>query len=76
MDARDLVRSVKMIGTAGALRSVRSAWRRQRADALWLPRQGAERARVPGPVRSAEAQPGGGVVRFARSSLLVRVTAG
>ncbi|MGP4004260.1 glycoside hydrolase family 31 protein [Streptomyces sp. 8N706] len=76
MDARDLVRSVKAVGTAQGLRSVRSAWRRQRADAAGLPRRGAERARVPGLAQSAEPQPGGGVVRFARSSLRVRVTAG
>ncbi|MFF3768191.1 glycoside hydrolase family 31 protein [Streptomyces sp. NPDC001922] len=76
MDGRDLVRSVKVVGTTQGRRSVRSAWRRQRADAVGLPRRGAERARVPGPARDAEPQPGGGVVRFARSSLRVRVAAG
>ncbi|WP_346179334.1 glycoside hydrolase family 31 protein [Streptomyces cuspidosporus] len=76
MDARDLVRSVKVVGTARGLRSLRSAWRRRRSDAVGLPRRGPERARVPGPVRGADPQPGGGVVRFARSSLRVRVTAG
>ncbi|WP_143674186.1 hypothetical protein, partial [Streptomyces caniscabiei] len=53
MDGRDLVRSVKAIGSAGVaqgLRTVRAAWRRRRADAAALPTRGAERARVPGPV--------------------------
>ncbi|QHC22414.1 glycoside hydrolase family 31 protein [Streptomyces sp. GS7] len=79
MDGRDLVRSVRMVravGPAQGLRSVRSAWRRRRADALALPRRGAERARVPGEARGAEPQPGGGVIRFARSSLRVRVASG
>ncbi|MFD7108092.1 glycoside hydrolase family 31 protein [Streptomyces celluloflavus] len=83
MDRRDLgralVRSVRMvraIGPAQGLRSVRTAWRRRRADALALPRRGAERARVPGAARGAEPQPGGGVIHFARSSLRVRVAAG
>ncbi|KUJ65478.1 glycosyl hydrolase [Streptomyces albus subsp. albus] len=76
MDARDLVRSVKVVGTAQGLRSVRSAWRRRRTDAVGLPRRGAERARVPGVAQGAEAEPGGGVVRFARSVLRVRVASG
>ncbi|GAA4672356.1 glycoside hydrolase family 31 protein [Streptomyces youssoufiensis] len=45
-------------------------------DAAGLPRSGPERARVPGLAEGAEPQPGGGVVRFARSSLRVRVAAG
>ncbi len=79
MDGRDLVRSVRMIkaiGPAQGLRSVRTAWRARRADALALPRRTAERARVPGAARGAESQPGGGVIHFARSSLRVRVAAG
>ncbi|WP_116210575.1 glycoside hydrolase family 31 protein [Streptomyces olivoreticuli] len=76
MDARDLRRLANAVGTARGLRSVRWAWRRRRADAAGLPRRGAERARVPGAVRGAEPLPGGGVVRFARSSLRVRVAAG
>src|SRR4051794_38562245 len=76
MNARDLVRSVKVVGTAQGLRSLRSAWRRRRLDATGLPRRGAELARVPGVVEDADPQPGGGVVRFARSSLRVRVAAG
>lgn len=48
MNGRDLVRSVKMVGSVQGLRLVRSAWRRQRADARALPPRGAERARVPG----------------------------
>ncbi|MEV7471667.1 TIM-barrel domain-containing protein [Streptomyces kronopolitis] len=79
MDGRDLVRSVRMIKTVGpaqGLRSVRAAWRARRADALALPRRGAERARVPGPATGAEPQPGGGVIHFARSSLRVRVASG
>ncbi|WP_324788532.1 glycoside hydrolase family 31 protein [Streptomyces sp. H51] len=76
MDGRDLVRSVKKVGSAGAaqgLRTVRAAWRRRRADAGALPPRGAERARVPGPVREVEPGPGGGVVRFARSELRIVV---
>ncbi|UXY18603.1 glycoside hydrolase family 31 protein [Streptomyces cynarae] len=76
MDGRDLVRSVKAVGSGGAaggLRTVRAAWRRRRADATGLPRRGAERARVPGPVRDVEPGPGGGVVRFARTELRVMV---
>ncbi|MET8680216.1 glycoside hydrolase family 31 protein [Streptomyces sp. NPDC004647] len=76
MDARELVRSVKVLGTAQGLRSVRAAWLRQRADAAGLPRRGPERARVPGLVQGAEPQPGGGIVRFTRSSLRVRVATG
>ncbi|MFH8371105.1 glycoside hydrolase family 31 protein [Streptomyces sp. NPDC018031] len=76
MDARDLVRSVRVVGSARGLRSVRSAWRRRRADVAALPPRGTERARVPGPAQGADPQPGGGVVRFTRSSLRVRVAAG
>lgn len=82
MDAGDLVRTVKWmaslrtVGSAQGLRSVRSAWRRRRVDAAGLPRPGAQRARVPGPAEGADPEPGGGVVRFARSSLRVRVAAG
>ncbi|MFI8258748.1 glycoside hydrolase family 31 protein [Streptomyces filamentosus] len=75
MDGRGLVRSVKVFGSVRGLRTVRVAWRRLRADAA-LPSRGAERARVPGPVEGAEALPGGGIVRFARSSLRVCVSAG
>ncbi|MER6676224.1 TIM-barrel domain-containing protein [Streptomyces sp. NPDC000983] len=76
MDGRDLVRSIKAVGSAGAgqrLRTVRAAWRRRRADAAGLPPRGAERARVPGPVRSAEPGPGGGLLRFDRTVLRVTV---
>ncbi|MGW0704850.1 glycoside hydrolase family 31 protein [Streptomyces sp. NPDC002643] len=76
MNGRDLVRSVKGIGSAGAalgLRTVRAAWRRRRADAAGLPVRGAERARVPGTVLDVEAGPGGGTVRFSRSELRVTV---
>ncbi|MFE2424888.1 TIM-barrel domain-containing protein [Streptomyces hokutonensis] len=76
MDGRDLVRSVKAVGSTGAaqgLRTVRAAWRRRRADAAGLPARGAERARVPGPVRGAEPGPGGGVIRFSRSELRITV---
>ena len=76
MDGRDLVRSVKVVGSTGAaqgLRTVRAAWRRRRADAAGLPSRGAERARVPGPVREAEPGPGGGVIRFSRSELRITV---
>ncbi|MFF8947056.1 TIM-barrel domain-containing protein [Streptomyces sp. NPDC014864] len=76
MEGRDLVRSVRAVGSAGAaqgVRTVRAAWRRWRADAKGLPSRGAERARVPGPVRGVEPGPGGGIVRFTRSDLRVTV---
>ncbi|MFG2678592.1 glycoside hydrolase family 31 protein [Streptomyces sp. NPDC048392] len=76
MDGRDLVRSMKTVGSAGlsqGLRTVRAAWRRRRADAAGLPPRGAERARAPGPMREVEPGPGGGVVRFGRSELRVLV---
>ncbi|MBY8880662.1 glycoside hydrolase family 31 protein [Actinacidiphila acidipaludis] len=76
MDARDLLRSVRMAGSASGLRATRAAWRTRRLDARDLPRRGQERARVPGPAVDAEAMPGGGVVRFARSRLQIRVAVG
>ncbi|MFE2431230.1 glycoside hydrolase family 31 protein [Streptomyces sp. NPDC059373] len=76
MDARDLVRQVRSVGSANGLRAVRAAWRRARIDARDLPRRGPERARVPGAAAGADPLPGGGVVRFARSSLRVRVAVG
>ncbi|MEU5002534.1 glycoside hydrolase family 31 protein [Streptomyces sp. NPDC021622] len=79
MNGRDLVRSMKavgLVGTAQGLRTVRSSWRMKRADAAGLTPRGVERARVPGPVTGVEPGPGGGVVRFARSELRVRVTTG
>ncbi|WP_369381034.1 TIM-barrel domain-containing protein [Streptomyces sp. cg36] len=76
MDGNDLVRSVKAVGTVRGLRAVRSALRRRRTDARGLPARGPERARVPGQVRAAEPRPGGGLVRFARAELEVRVTVG
>lgn len=76
MDGRDLVRGVWEIGTARGRRTWRAAWRRRRADAEGLARRGAERARVPGLLTGTEPRPGGGVLRFARSELLVRVTVG
>ncbi|MFD7818256.1 TIM-barrel domain-containing protein [Streptomyces sp. NPDC059785] len=78
MDGRDLVRSVKAVGSGGAaqgLRTVRAAWRRRRADATGLPERGGERARVPGSVLDVEPGPGGGVVRFTRSELRITVAA-
>lgn len=76
MDGHDLVRSVKLVGSKRGLRTVRSAWRRARADVRALPSRGPERARVPGPLTGAEPGPGGGVVRFARSELRIRVAVG
>ncbi|WP_329276529.1 glycoside hydrolase family 31 protein [Streptomyces sp. NBC_00691] len=76
MDGRELVRSMKVFGSVRGLRTVRAAWRQRRTDAWGLPPRGAERARVPGLATGAEAAPGGGTVRFARSSLRIRVTAG
>ncbi|MGW5781499.1 glycoside hydrolase family 31 protein [Streptomyces sp. NPDC003863] len=76
MDGRELVRSMKVFGSVQGLRAVRAAWRRRRTDAWGLPPRGAERARVPGLAVEAEAAPGGGTVRFARSSLRICVSAG
>ncbi|MFC9992899.1 glycoside hydrolase family 31 protein [Streptomyces globisporus] len=76
MDGRDLVRRVRLVGSVRGLRTVRSAWRRRAADAATLPARGAERARVPGAAAGAEPGPGGGVVRFARSELRIRVSVG
>ncbi|MFD1833392.1 glycoside hydrolase family 31 protein [Streptomyces desertarenae] len=76
MDARGLVRSVGVFGAVRGLGAARSSWRGWRADARALPRGVRERARVPGAATGAEPRPGGGVVRFERSSLQVRVTAG
>ncbi|MEV7615859.1 glycoside hydrolase family 31 protein [Streptomyces sp. NPDC089799] len=73
---RDLVRAVKDIGTARGRRAWRAALRHRRADAAAFPPRGPERARVPGTLVGAEPLPGGGVLRFARSELLVRVTTG
>lgn len=76
MDGRDLVRSVRAVGSMGpaqGLRAVRAAWRGHRADAAGLPRRGPERARAPGAVREGVPGPGGGIVRFARSELRVLV---
>ncbi|MEV7794039.1 glycoside hydrolase family 31 protein [Streptomyces sp. NPDC087512] len=77
MDGRDLVRSVKAFGSAGAaqgLRTVRAAWRGRRADAVALPPRGPERARVPGRMLEVEPGPGGGLIRFSRSELRILVT--
>ncbi|MDF3293984.1 glycoside hydrolase family 31 protein [Streptomyces silvisoli] len=76
MDRRDLVRSLRLVGSRNGWPAVRAAWRRRRIDARDLPARGAERARVPGAAYSAEPLPGGGVVRFAQSSLRVRVAVG
>ncbi|MFF6843810.1 glycoside hydrolase family 31 protein [Streptomyces tanashiensis] len=76
MDGRELVRSMKVFGAAQGLRAVRSAWRQRRTDAWGLPPRGAERARVPGLAVGAEPAPGGGTVRFARSTLRICVSSG
>ncbi|MYR41196.1 glycoside hydrolase family 31 protein [Streptomyces sp. SID5910] len=76
MDGRDLVRSMKVFGSAGpahGVRTVRAAWRRWRADAVGPAPRGAERARVPGAMREVEPGPGGGVIRFGRSELRILV---
>ncbi|GGV11099.1 glycosyl hydrolase [Streptomyces litmocidini] len=76
MDGRELVRSMKVFGSVQGLRAVWSAWRQRRTDVWGLPPRGAERARVPGLAVGAEPAPGGGTVRFARSSLRIRVSSG
>ncbi|MFJ8012478.1 glycoside hydrolase family 31 protein [Streptomyces sp. NPDC096339] len=76
MNGRDLVRVVQDIGSERGRRAWLAAWRRRRADAVGLPPRGAERARVPGLLSDTEPLPGGGVLRFARSELVVRVMVG
>ncbi|MGW6458160.1 glycoside hydrolase family 31 protein [Streptomyces sp. NPDC055078] len=76
MDGRGLVRSMRNFATLRGVRATRSAWRRRRIDAWGLPARGPERARVPGAVTGAEPLPGGGIVRFARSELRIRVVSG
>ncbi|MEO3975102.1 glycoside hydrolase family 31 protein [Streptomyces sp. CAU 1734] len=76
MDGRGLVRSMRTMATLQGVRATRSALQRRRLDARWLPARGAERARVPGEVVGAEPMPGGGIVRFARSELRIRVVKG
>ena len=74
MDAQDLMRSVVAGGVRRVLRAVPPLWR-ARPDTPGAVGRG-ERARVPGLVQGADPEPGGGVLRFARSSLRVRVTVG
>ncbi|KOX15809.1 MULTISPECIES: glycoside hydrolase family 31 protein [unclassified Streptomyces] len=76
MDGRELLRSMKVFGSVEGLRTVRAAWRQRRTDAWGTPPRGAERARVPGLAETAESAPGGGTIRFARSSLRLCVSAG
>ena len=76
MDAPGLVRTTRLVGTAGGVRALWRSWQGHRLDARFLPRRGSERARVPGPVQGVSQLPGGGVIRFARSTLLVRVVVG
>ncbi|MBV9022337.1 MAG: glycosyl hydrolase [Streptomycetaceae bacterium] len=76
MQTQGLGRFLRVVGTSGGRRELRAAWHKWRADARDLPRRGAERARVPGAAQSAEPLPGGGVVRFARSALRIRVAVG
>ncbi|MFE3284850.1 glycoside hydrolase family 31 protein, partial [Streptomyces sp. NPDC059233] len=76
MNGRDLVRVVQDIGSESGRRAWVAAWRRRRADAVGLPPRGSERARVPGLLSDTEPLPGGGVLRFARSELVVRVMVG
>src|SRR5438128_1546819 len=76
MDGRELMRAVKELGDERGRRAWRSAWRNRRLDAAGLAPRGPERARVPGLLTGTEPRPGGGVLRFTRSELLVRVTAG
>ncbi|MEU2118415.1 TIM-barrel domain-containing protein [Streptomyces sp. NPDC016459] len=76
MDGRELVRSIKLFGAVWGWRTVRAAWRQRRTDAWGLPPRGPERARVPGLATAAEAAPGGGTIRFTRSSLRICVSSG
>ncbi|MFE9249534.1 TIM-barrel domain-containing protein [Streptomyces sp. NPDC007088] len=75
MIGRDLVRSVTAARVGGpglGLRAWRAAVRARRAEAEGSGT--AERARVPGAVTGVEPEPGGGLIRFGRSALYVRVT--
>ncbi|MFI1886381.1 glycoside hydrolase family 31 protein [Streptomyces jumonjinensis] len=76
MDCRGLVRSLRGFTSLRGVRATRSALRRRWIDARGLPARGPERARVPGAVTGAEPLPGGGIVRFARSELRIRVVVG
>nr|WSX52940.1 glycoside hydrolase family 31 protein [Streptomyces sp. NBC_00974] len=76
MDGSELVRVLKDLGSERGRRAWRAAWRNRRVDAAGLAPRGAERARVPGLLTGTEPRPGGGVLRFTRSELLIRVTTG
>lgn len=76
MDARGLVRSVRLVGSANGVRALCGSFRRWRQDARHLPRRRGERARVPGLMQGVEEAEGGCVIRFARTSLRVRVAVG
>ncbi|MFD3729439.1 glycoside hydrolase family 31 protein [Streptomyces sp. NPDC058671] len=76
MDGRELVRSIKVFGAVRGWRTARAAWRQRRTDAWGMPPRGPERARVPGLATAAEAAPGGGTIRFTRSSLRICVSSG
>lgn len=76
MDARGLVRSLRLFGSVNGLRVLRGSLRHWRQDAVHLPRRGGERARVPGCVQGVEEAEGGCVIRFTRTSLRVRVAVG
>ncbi len=75
-DGAELVRAAWMLGSARGRLAVRAARRRRALDARDLPVPGPERTRTPGMVVGAVPEPGGGVVRFARAWLRVRVAAG
>lgn len=77
MDTRSLVWAIRRVEAACVLRRARNAllWRRGLGRWRSAPR-GVERARVPGVLVGAEPAPGGGLVRFARSTLRVQVTLG
>ncbi|WP_329015670.1 glycoside hydrolase family 31 protein [Streptomyces sp. NBC_00690] len=76
MKGRGLVRAGVGFARPGGWRALLSGWRHRRLDARDLPAHGAVRARVPGMVVDAEPRPGGGVIRFARSELRIRVVTG
>ncbi|SCK57923.1 TIM-barrel domain-containing protein [Streptomyces sp. WMMB 322] len=76
MDGRGLVGTLRAAGAAWRARPGLSSWGRRRAAAGRGQSHSAERARVPGPATGALARPGGGVIRFGRSSLSVQVAVG
>ncbi|MEV6106995.1 glycoside hydrolase family 31 protein [Streptomyces sp. NPDC051940] len=76
MRVRALVRAVRLVGVAQSARAVRAALRTRRADGAARRGRAPERARVPGRLLDVRPGPGGGLLRFSRTTLEIRVTVG